>query len=166
MLNEELRSYDFDFTGGLDNRYNFITINTVSYTVRFKPSADYVSPQEPWRDNLFEFVIDVVEAPDLNHIPNDPVVALTIIRIIAHFFAVHERVILYICDDSDTRERARKRKFDNWFSRFRSPLFEKYDLPTVAEGPDRYFASLLFRVDNPHRLAILTAFEKLATDDK
>ncbi len=166
MRNEGPRSYDFDFAGGLDHRYNFITINAVSYTVRFKPSADYVSPQEPWRDNLFEFVIDVAVAPDPDRIPNDPVIALTIAHIIAHFFTVHERVILYICDDSDTRELALKRKFDNWFGRFRNPLFEKYDLPTVAEGPDRYFASLLFRIDNPHRLAIITAFEELATGEK
>lgn len=166
MRNEELRSYDFDFAGGFDNRCNFVTVNAVSYTVRFKPSADYVLTHEPWRDNLFEFVIELAAAPDPDRIPNDPVVALTIARIIVQFLTAHERVILYICDDSDTRERARKRKFDNWFSRFRNPLFEKYDLPTVTEGPDRYYASLLFRIDNPHRLAIITAFDQLATGEK
>lgn len=166
MQNEELRSYDFDFAGGSDNRYNFRTTNDISYNVRFKPGADYIPAQEHWRDDLFELVIELISAPDLNRVPNDPAVAATIFHIISDFFTVHQRVILYICDDSDSRELARKRKFDNWFSRFGNHLFEKHDLPTVADGPERYFASIFFRSDNPNRSAIITAFDRLASGDK
>lgn len=166
MHNEELRSYDFDFAGGFDNRYNFVTSNGVSYNVRFKPGADYVLPGEHWRDNFYELVIEVASAPNPAHIPADRSIFPTIVAIISEFFTVHERVILYICDDSDSRESARKRKFDNWFSRISNHPFEKYDLPFVSDGPEQYVASIFFRYDNPFRLAIITAFEQLANGEK
>lgn len=166
MQNEEPPSYDFDFAGGPDNRYNFRTTNDISYNVRFKPSTDCVPLNEPWRDDFYELVIELIAAPDPNRIPNDLAVALTVFHIISDFFIIHERVVLYICDDSDSRELARKRKFDNWFSRFGNHLFVKHDLPTVAAGPERYFASLLFRQDNPNRLAVITAFERLTSGEK
>lgn len=166
MQNEEPRSYDFDFAGGPDNRYNFSTTNAISYNVRFKPSIDYVPLNESWRDDFYELVIELISAPDPTRIPNDRAVALTVFHIISDFFSIHERVVLYICDDSDSRELARKRKFDNWFSRFGNHLFEKHDLATVVSGPERYFVSLLFRQDNPNRIAIITAFERLASGEK
>lgn len=166
MQNEEHRSYDFDFAGGFDNRYNFKTVNEIAYSVRFKPGADYVLPEEHWRNDFYELVIEVAFAPDPSHIPADRSIFPTIVAIISDFFTVYERVILYICDDSDSRELARKRKFDNWFNRLGDHPFEKYDLPTVANGSERYFASIFFRYDNPLRLAIITAFEQLANCDK
>ncbi|WP_374191854.1 DUF6169 family protein [Spirosoma foliorum] len=71
-----------------------------------------------------------------------------------------------MCDDSDSRELARKRKFDNWFNRSRNHPFEKYDLPSVISGPEQYFASIFFRYDNPFRHAIIAAFEDLANGEK
>ena len=166
MQSEEPLIYNYKFNGGWDNVYSFGTKNYVEYDVRFKPNAEYVSPDELWRDDFYEIVIEVITAPDPAHIPADRSIFPTIVAIISDFFAVHERVILYICDDSDSRELARKRKFDNWFNRLSSHPFEKYDLPTVANGPERYFASIFFRYDNPLRLAIITAFERLAGDEK
>ena len=164
MQNEERRSYDF--VGGADNRYNFRTANDISYNIRFKPGVDYVVLSESWRDDFYEIIIEVIAAPDPVHIPADRSILPTIVAIISDFFTVNKRVILYICDDSDSRELARKRKFDTWFSRFGNHLFEKHDLPTVADGPERYFASIFFRSDNPNRLAIITAFDQLANGEK
>lgn len=67
MKNEEHPSYKFRLVGGVDNLYKFRTKNDVEYDVRFKPSADYVPPDEPWRDDLYELVIEV--ADDLLHRP-------------------------------------------------------------------------------------------------
>ncbi|QMW01339.1 hypothetical protein [Spirosoma foliorum] len=83
MQNEEHRSYDFDFAGGFDNRYNFKTVNEISYSVRFKPGADYVLPGEYWRDNFYELVVEVASAPDPTHIPADRAIFPTIV---AHHF--------------------------------------------------------------------------------
>lgn len=166
MPNEEPPSYKFRLIGGHENLYKFETKNGVEYDVRFKPNADYVPPEEPWRDELYEIVIDVASAPDPARIPADRVIFPTIVVIIADFFANHQRVILYICDDSDSKELARKRKFDGWYARSGDFLFEKHDLPTVAIGPERYFASVFFRRDNPNRFAIIAAFDRLGASDK
>ena len=90
----------------------------------------------------------------------------TIVAIITDFFFLYQRVVLYICDDSDSKELARKRKFDGWHTRLGDSFFEKYDLPTVTAGPERYFASVFFRRDNPYRLATVAAFERLVEGDK
>lgn len=166
MQNEALRSYDFEFVGGSANLYKFTTQRSVEYDVRFKPSADYIPPDEPWRDDLYELVIEVAEAPDPTCIPADSAIFPTIVAIITDFFRTRQRVVLYICDDSDSKELARKRKFDGWYTRLGDSFFEKYDLPTVAAGPERYFASVFFRRDNPYRFAIVAAFERLVESDK
>ena len=166
MPDEELLIYRFDFVGGPDNKYNFRTVNDVSYNVRFKPNSDYVPLHELWRDELCEIIIEVATTPDPLRIPADRAIFPTIVAIISDFFVLHQRVILYICDDSDSKELARKRKFDSWYARLGNPAFEKHDLPTVAAGRERYFASVFFRRDNPNRLAIITAFERLGTADK
>lgn len=166
MRNEAPPIYNFKFNGGIDKVYSFDTKNNVDYLVRFKPSADYILPEERWRDDFYELVIEVASAPDPTHIPADRSVFPTIEAIISHFFSNHQRVILYICDDSDSREVARKRKFDIWYTRLASRIYEKYDLPTVFEGSERYFASVFFRRDNPDRIAILTAFGQFETGNK
>lgn len=166
MQGEEPHTYRFNLIGGYNNLYKFETTKEVEYDVRFKPGADYVLPEEQWRDNFYELVIEVASAPNLAHIPADRAIFPTIVAIIADFFIVHERVILYICDDSDSRELARKRKFDNWFNRSRNHPFEKYDLPSVISGPEQYFASIFFRYDNPFRHAIIAAFEDLVNGEK
>ena len=119
MQNEEplsfefagVSAYDFTLEEGTNAIYAFTTVNEVFYEVRFKPSG-YVFSEYTWSETVFEIVIDLVVAPDLNKVPADRSIQATIIKIVADFFAVHDRVILYICDDSDSREMARKRKFD------------------------------------------------------
>ncbi len=166
MQSEGPHTYKFTFNGGWDNVYAFTTKYQVDYLVRFKPGLDYVPLAEPWRDEFYELVIEVISAPDPNHIPADRAIYSTIVATIAHFFVVHERVVLYICDDSDSRELARKRKFDTWYSQLADPLFVKYDLPSIADGPERYFVSIFLRCDNPNRFAIIAAFEQLASGEK
>ncbi len=166
MREEEPLSYKFKFDGGWDNVYSFTTLNRIDYVVRFKPCADYFLPQEIWRDTVFEIVIEVVHAPNPARIPADRSIFPTIAAIITTFFGLHNRVILYICDDADAREMARKRKFDAWYDRLNGSIFEKYDLPTLTDGPERYVASVIFLRTNPHRVAIITAFNLIASGEK
>ena len=168
MQSEEPLIYRFKFEGEWNNVYPFDTKHRVEYNVRFKPDANYVPLHELWRDELYEIVIEVISASDPLRIPADQAIFPTIVAIISDFFAFHQWVILYICDDSDSKELARKRKFDSysWYPRLGNSAFEKHDLPTLAAGPERYFASVFFRRDNPNRLAIITAFKRLGTSDK
>ena len=157
--------YDFTLEAGTNAVYAFTRADKFFYEVRFKPSG-YVFSEYTWSDTVFEIVIDLVFAPDPDKIPADRSVQATIIKIIAHFFTVHERVILYICDDSDSRELARKRKFDTWYARYGTSLFAKYDLPPISEGTERFFASIFYRRGNPNRFAVIAAFDRLASGEK
>lgn len=173
MQNEEPLSFEFagvpgyDFTReeGTTTIYAFTTISNVFYEVRFKPSG-YVFSDYDWSDTVFEIVIDLVVAPDLDRIPSDRSIQATVINIVADFFTVHERVILYICDDSDSREMARKRKFDTWYARYGTRFFVKYDLPLVSDSSERFFASIFCRRDNPNRFDVIVAFDRLAMGEK
>jgi hypothetical protein len=153
--------YDFVLETEQDHVYAFVTAQNVFYEVRFRPSSDYMPATFVWRDSLFEIIIDVVWAADLNRIPADRAVLATIIAIIVDFFRVNERVVLYICDDSDARQLARKRKFDNWYARFGSIEYAKMDMLTPTDGPEQFYASFFYRLDNPYRHEIAGAFEQL-----
>lgn len=158
-------AYDFTLEEATGTIYAFTTVNGVFYEVRFKPSG-YVFSDYSWKDTVFEIIIDLVFAPDPDRIPSDRSIQATIIKIVADFFTVHERVILYICDDSDSREMARKRKFDTWYARYGTRLFVKYDLPPVADQSERFFASIFCRRDNPNRFAVIDAFDRLLAGEK
>ncbi len=145
--------------------YVFQTDHKVLYRVRFKPS-DYLLPEAFWNNSVFEIVIDIINTPTLTVIPADKRITPTIIAIITRFFAIHKRVVLYICDDSDSRAEARKRKFDGWFTRFSDGQFVLHDLPQPAYSLEPYFASVILRADNPHRDSIIRAFDRLALGEK
>ena len=48
-------------------------------------------------------------------------IRLTCIAIIKEFFKEYQNVLLFICDTSDHREKARNRLFLNWFKEYASP---------------------------------------------
>ncbi len=53
----------------------------------------------------------------------DPRIADTVFEIITDFLDVKWKAFVYICDSSDSRELARKRKFDLWFAKYSKDLF-------------------------------------------
>lgn len=93
----------------------------------------------------------------------DKRVAVTIANIVADFYkSQSEAVSLYVCDSSDGRQAARKRKFDEWFSYFNQTEFIKHDLPvTDAKDGITYYNSIILKADNPHRQSIIAAFDLL-----
>lgn len=59
-----INSYEFEFVGGQQNSYSFVTDDKVRYEIRFVPSAylfvDYVEEHV----NAFEMVIAVADNPN------------------------------------------------------------------------------------------------------
>ncbi len=111
--------------------------------------------------------IDLIEAPFSIKIPSDRLIPPTIARIVADFFIQHERVMVYICDDTDSRAEARKRKFDRWFDEFAGVFYTRHDIPLAMESDGKvYRAALIFRDDNPHRAQMILAFDEMLTGNK
>ncbi len=165
-VEQPLSGYDIIPVAGNQPVYLFITDIGVSYQVRFKPSG-YLLANPDWEHLIFEMAIDLIEVPTGIKIPVDNLIPPTIARIVADFFTIHERVMVYICDDADSRAEARKRKFDRWFDLFAGVFYSRHDIPLAMEPDGKvYRAALIFRDDNPHRTEIIAAFDRMLSGDK
>jgi hypothetical protein len=75
---------------------------------------------------------------------------------------------VYVCDGTDDREYARKRKFDVWFLLYNDGSIIKEDGIAMVEGTMIYNA-LLVHSQNKQKDHLLTAFKELngkASDSK
>lgn len=54
-------------------------------------------------------------------------IGATICSIIERFFENNQNVALYVCDNSDSKQLVRKRKFDIWFATYCPDYLRKYD---------------------------------------
>lgn len=160
-MEQQSSSYNFTFAGGPQHIYLFETRFNAGYEIKFKPSG-YLVEEPAFEDLVFEMVIVLVKNPYIPHLP--PVDALrsaTILSIVADFFKAHERVVVYICDDSDSKADSRRKLFDRWFGRHNKKLYVKLDVPLgVDESGLVYSAELISRFDNPHFTAIYESFNR------
>ncbi|MEA5457802.1 DUF6169 family protein [Arcicella sp. LKC2W] len=163
--NELVLPYKKLFLGGSDNVYGFETVNSIVYEVKFKPTSYIFESYLAFPIDAFEFVISVALNPTGKNPPLDAKIPFTIASIFMDFFQrIPEQVIIYICDSADTRQSARKRKFDQWVEFFKGNEFVKVNTTIIDIDGTRYHNSLIIRKDNPNRLAITEAFINLAEE--
>ncbi|MGN7721339.1 DUF6169 family protein [Chitinophaga sp. 22620] len=77
----------------------------------------------------------------------DPRIADTVFEIITDFLDVKRKAFVYICDSSDSRELARKRKFDLWFAKYSKDLFAKCEYEMVF-GEEKIHSAMIVPLDN------------------
>ena len=160
---ENQTAYEFRFRGDYATGYVFTTRYDVAYRIRFKPSFYLFDADPAVADNVYELVIVRIEKPD-GPIPPDERILHTIAAIAEDFFKKEENIAIYVCDDSDGRGEARKRKFDGWFVylNFEGRGFMKIDQGFREADGFSYSASVIFRGENPYKIQIYVALEKLA----
>jgi Family of unknown function (DUF6169) len=108
-------SYPFDYLGGENNVYFFVTQNNIAYEVKFKPFS-YLFKDKLFSSYTYEFVIEVYSNPTGHTPPFDGLMGVTIAAIFDEFYALQtESITIYICDTSDSKHWARQRKFSAWF---------------------------------------------------
>ena len=73
------------------------------------------------------------------------------------FLSEKENSVIYICDDSDNRHNARKRKYDGWFNKNDNNKFEKFDLDIKVEDSEN-LSSLIVPRKNPNKEALTNLF--------
>ena len=149
-------AYEFRFTGDYNIGYIFTTRYNVAYQIRFKPSFYVLDADSAVADNVYELVITQIEKPK-KLIPPDERILHTIAAIAEDFFKKQENIVIYVCDDSDGRGGARKRKFDGWFTylNFEGRGFMKIDQGFQEADGFFYSASLIFKGENPHKIKII-----------
>jgi Family of unknown function (DUF6169) len=133
------------------------------YQIDFNPDPDLFETGLVFSAGVAELIIKVRQNAG-NKLPaSDKLIAPTIAAIVADFFRVHsESVVLYICDSSDGRQAARWRKFNDWFAYFNQDEFVKHDLSVFDENDGiTYYNAIIFRVLNPYRQEIITAFNNI-----
>ncbi len=162
LLNDD-EFYSFKFTGGINNVYNFITINDVFYEVRFKPSG-YIFPQPSvFAKYIFEFALILVSHPnDQTKTPSDRRIPKTVFLIFLNFFErCSDNICVYICDSSDSKQFVRKKKFDQWYNDFNTGGFSKLDETFFDSSGGRYPVSVVLKANNPFKLEVFKAFSDL-----
>ncbi|MDZ7900964.1 MAG: DUF6169 family protein [Arcicella sp.] len=158
-------SYPFYFIGGQNNSYVFVTDSKISYEIKFK-SSDYLFDNRlDFPVSAYEFVIEVA-INDTNKKPaTDSKMPFAIASIFMDFFQKNkEQVFVYICDSSDSRQEARRRKFNQWVELFKGDKFIKVDTKITESETIAYYNSILIRTDNPRISAIVNAFIDIAND--
>ena len=153
------------FSGGKDNLSSFETSNSIVYEVKFKSTSYIFDNYLNFPVDAFEFTISVAYNPTDKNPPLDPKIPFTIASIFTDFFQrIPEQVVVYICDSSDARQAARKRKFDQWIEFFKGTEFAKIN-STINDIDGRiYHNALIIKRDNPHYKEITEAFIKLAEE--
>jgi Family of unknown function (DUF6169) len=168
MGNEKpIDPYEYSFAGGSLNSYFFTTIDAIIYEIKFIPSTDYFNAYPDVEIEAFEMTISVADSPTGNRLPSDKRTAPTIFAIFADFFLPKTQIIVFICDSSDGRAKARNRKFDLWFRANVRPtdLLEKLDRG-VLDGDGIIYISLIFSRLNPNASRIMNMFAYLGIEDK
>jgi len=105
------------------------------------------------------FNIDVVNGNPDDYV-HDERIGLTVLKVFKKFFASKQQVAIYICDNTDTRQRARKRKFDRWFWKYNDGSLLKEDEVAVLEGREIYNSMILHKL-NANLGEVILAFKEL-----
>ena len=137
-----------------DNDYWFVTVNGIYYNISFNEEFEIGGCM------AFQFGIFNHEH---KHAPFDPNIKRTIIAIINEFFAKNLNVLLYTCDSSDKREKARNRLFIKWFKEENGE--EKFIIKTaetIIDGQGMYLA-IIVENTNPRLKEIVEEFEVTST---
>jgi hypothetical protein len=157
--------YDFSFAGGGYSSYFFANDSKIVYQIKFRDTAYIFDGYLDFEVSAFEMIIQVEANPTGKNPPLDVKIPATIASIFKDFFKrIPKQVIIYICDSSDARQAARKRKFDQWIEAFKGEEFSKVDSKIEDFDGRIYYNTLIIRRSNPNYIAITDAFIAIAEE--
>jgi Family of unknown function (DUF6169) len=160
-------SYKFYFEGGKNNSYFFETKGEVIYDVIFKPTP-YLFELDTIEiiENTFEFSILLKYNPNSKLPSNDNKIGATVVAIFMDFYYRKNNAIsVYLCETSDGKELARKKKFDQWFQKYNDDTFIKIDKNLIDKNNNKFPVSLIIANSNPYEEQIFKAFVHLSLNN-
>lgn len=139
----------FEFTTERGVRYKTYFLD---YSMVFEKYPDLICP-------IYSFGVEVLEGNPACS-PPDPKVGATIAEVVRLFLTETENIIVYVCDNLDNRQHARKRKFDNWFNLYNDGAYSKYNNISLIDGMKIYNSLIVHNQNEQHHL-VLRAFEEV-----
>lgn len=137
-----------------EDSFVFTTQHNVTYEIYYLDGQSYL-PDTSFGIHTKILGFKPFES-EIKYIPFDPRIAATILHNIEQQFTNKNTVIIYSCDQSDSREKARRRLFNGWFKLYNIEL-QKVDL----DFDDTLFVSILYHPDNIYKLEILQTIPEL-----
>lgn len=158
--------YSYDFAGGENNSFVFVTKIGIAYEIKFKPS-DYINLFDAEVSKyIFEFIIKVAINETGKNPPLDVNVSETIAAIFQEFILKHNNnIAIYICDSSDGRQELRQKKFNEWYDKYNDATFAKMNEVLFDSKGNRFLITMILQNKNPRRLEIIDAFLRLADEN-
>ncbi|MCW3091074.1 MAG: hypothetical protein JWP81_2143 [Ferruginibacter sp.] len=109
---------------------------------------------------VFGFNLELAYQPSAVKIGLDKRIAVTVTTILKAFLHENENVVVYICDNSDRREKARFHKFSNWFKIYNDGSIVQLR-GVIRAGNTNILNTLLIHKDNPLLNDFIEAYEIL-----
>jgi len=127
--------------------YYFTTSNSVEYSLVFLDSLGYL--QNTTTGHLISKVFSLnIDKLNGSKAVLDPDVKTTISCIVSYFFRDIENSLLYVCDYTDAKHEARKRKFNAWYNSSDNTDFKKLD-DCINTEDGEHNTSLIYNINNP-----------------
>jgi len=107
---------------------SFTTNNGAEYECYFLSAPQYFKDYPDISSNIFTFYLDLVSKPKYSKGGNKRITH-TVVTIVGAFLA-SQTIVIYDCDTSDNREKARFRKFKSWFDYIEGKVVQQINAST------------------------------------
>jgi len=146
----------------IDERlYSFVTSTGCIYHCYFFDFSTAFQDYPELAPSVFGFNLELHHKPEeLIKLPLDKRIAATVTTIVKAFLFGKQNAVLYICDNSDNREKARFHKFTNWFRLYNDGSIVQLK-GIVRAGNTNILNALLIHKDNPLLNDFIEAYEIL-----
>jgi ketosteroid isomerase-like protein len=139
--------------------YSFTTSIGCIYHCYFFDFSTAFSDYPALASKVFGFNLELKFRPDEPvTIPLDKRIAATVTNILKAFLHEKENAVVYICDNSDNREKARFHKFYHWFKQFNDGSIVQLR-GIIRAGNTNILNALLIHKDNPQLNDFIEAYE-------
>jgi len=148
-----LTPYSWSFDSTL-NAYTFRIKDGTKYHIVFYETGDAYFAAYP---TIKKLLYEISFSPDARYRGQDNRISITIVDIVQAILR-SGKIIMFVCDSADRKEKGRHKLFGTWFEKY-GDGFEKYDNEILTDECN-YYCSLIIDTNHPNRSVILKAFEQ------
>lgn len=142
-----------------DSEFFFTTDEGDDYTIYFTDTEGYF-PKLSYSNSVKLFGFDYLGKP--KSVKYDRKISDTIITSILNFLSKETNILIYVCGQSDAKQRYRNRLFNRWFKDYNQMGFVKYD---ITYDGDTY-VSFLTSSKNPNLFTFQYEFMNFGNEYK
>jgi hypothetical protein len=139
--------------------YTFTTFGGTEYHCYFYTAEEIFSDYPSLSKKIFGFNIVLKENSSLQK-GLDKRIAATVVTILKKFIDEKKNAVVYICDNSDGREKARYHKFSHWFRQYNDGSIIQLK-GVVRAGGTNILNALLIHKENKYLNDFIEAYEIL-----